>query len=383
MFFENNILEALIEATDDLIFYKDMDFIYRGCNFSFEKFVGKSRDLIIDKDDFSIFSVEYAELFRANDIKVLREGKIYQNYEWVKYPNGTSHYLLTKKSPLKDANGRVIGLVGISRDMTEEYNLQENFRNLHQNLNQIIDERLKVMQTQERSLMQQSKMIAMKELIVSIAHNWRQPLNVISLLIQDLEDAYDFGELNEEYLREMIVKSQKQIEFMSNTIHNFQNFFQTNSLKYKFDIKESILNVINLLSEELNSLNIAINLDLISCDIYAQRDGFEQVIFHLISNTKDAIRAKKEHDGGIINIKTEIINRDIKISISDNGIGIKDGIVDRILPYFTTKEQGEGVGIGLYMSKIIVEKWLDGELYLNKDYKNGAEFIIELRKRYD
>jgi PAS domain S-box-containing protein len=125
LFAIKELYENIIDSVDNIIFVKDIDFIYVVCNQAFEKLVGKSNKEIIGKSDYEIFDKEVADFFREHDTKMLSENKSKSNFEWVTYPDGREVYLLTVKSPLHDSSGKPIGLVGNSVDVTETKRVQE------------------------------------------------------------------------------------------------------------------------------------------------------------------------------------------------------------------------------------------------------------------
>lgn len=140
---DNILINSVINATNDLIFYKDKDFNYIGCNHAFEKFVGKTRQQIIGKSDFEIFDKEYASLFRTMDKKMLKQDSIRINNEWVTYANGKRIYLQTKKIPFRYDNIKGIGVLGISRDITELHLAQQKIKeqSLVDDLTQVFNRR--------------------------------------------------------------------------------------------------------------------------------------------------------------------------------------------------------------------------------------------------
>jgi len=226
---------------------------------------------------------------------------------------------------------------------------------------------------QQGILLQQSKLASMGEMIGAIAHQWRQPLNVLGTSIQNLE--YDFldGYLkDEEYIDSFIESNKKTIMFMSQTIDDFRNFFRVEKEKVEFGVKEATKSIINMQSAQLKEHNINLELSGDNFNYFGLQSEYQQVILNLISNAKDILLEKKINNP-VINIHFE--NK--RIHLLDNGGGIPQEILDRVFePYFTTKEQGKGTGMGLYMSKMIIEKNMGGILKaLNKN--DGAEFIID------
>jgi len=252
---------------------------------------------------------------------------------------------------------------------------------LNRNLEHKIEKEINKRRKNEQLLVQQSKMAQMGEMINSIAHQWRQPLNSLGLRIQDIQEAYEFDEIDEEYLKSFVGKSMNQIEFMSTTIDDFRNFFKPNKSKEKYKILDIINDVLSVLSFDLKYKHIQVNIDGENFEVNIFVNEFKQVLLNLINNAKDEIvreqSINREFEGEI-NITFECKNDKKTINIEDNAKGVPKDIIDRIFePYFTTKEQGKGTGIGLYMSKMIIENNMQGRIYL-KNSDKGAKFTIEL-----
>jgi len=220
-------------------------------------------------------------------------------------------------------------------------------------------------------MQQQSKMASMGEMIGAIAHQWRQPLTAVSSSIQNLPYAYEDNEINDNFIQEFVEKNKKTIAFMSRTIDDFRNFFRVDKMKKDFDVRKAIDDMLNMQSFQLDNNQITCNIQGETFVINGFKSEFMQVILNIINNAKDILI---QH-----NIENKII--DIKlykntISIKDNAGGIDSQTIQRIFePYFTTKEQGKGTGMGLYMSKLIIEDNMDGKLTVNSNDKTTA-FII-------
>ena len=246
---------------------------------------------------------------------------------------------------------------------------------LNKHLKEEIKKEIKANRKKEQILFQQSKLAAMGEMIGAIAHQWRQPLNALSLNIQLLVDDYLDNKIDKKYLENFESKQIEIIQFMSKTIDDFRNFFSQDKEKINFSLKESVEEVIKLIDKQLQDHNIKIELISDTSEVRGYKNEFKQVILNLINNAKDAIV-----ENHILNGKIEIIIKNNTIFVRDNGGGIPEKIKERIFePYFTTKDQGKGTGIGLYMSKIIIEEHLGGSLSF-KNTNSGTEFIIDLKE---
>jgi signal transduction histidine kinase len=225
----------------------------------------------------------------------------------------------------------------------------------------------------------QSKLVYMGEMIGSIAHQWRQPLNALGVNVQFLEDDYEDGLVDLAYLKDHNIKNMELINFMSNTIDEFRNFFIMDREKIAFDIKNVTTNIINIVLFRISSSNVKINFIGNSFSVVGYVNGFQQVILNLINNSLDVF-----DELSIENPKIDISffqnEKEGIVEILDNGGGILETIMDRIFElYFTTKEQGKGTGIGLYMSKMIIEDHMNGKIEVCNT-EDGARFRIKLMR---
>ena len=253
---------------------------------------------------------------------------------------------------------------------------------------------------QEQLLIQQSKLASMGEMVGAIAHQWRQPLTVVEGILINIEDAFENNDLTKEYLTSQIDNAEKNILYMSKTIDDFRNFFIPSKEIKPFCIIESIINSLQILNSIFvdNSMKIDLFLNRKKIENYKKinktnktflvngyKNEFSQVIINILNNAKDAILEKEEKldlsikKGKIIIDIFEEENL-IKVKIKDNGAGVAIENLNRIFePYFTTKEEGKGTGIGLYMSKTIIEKNMKGILSVS-NYEDGSVFEIIMKK---
>lgn len=262
--------------------------------------------------------------------------------------------------------------------------LQEKNKELEEinhSLDQRIHEEIEKSRKQQQMLLQQSRLVAMGEMIGNIAHQWRQPLNVLGLSIQNLEMASELGELDHDYIVNMIETSMKQVTYMSKTIDDFRNFVNPNSAQTRFDLGEAIEESIRLLNPTLNSASIKTTVYKPegTIKILGNASEFKQVIVNLINNAKDAF-VEKNIVERMMEIRVIDQTEGIVIEFEDNAGGIPPEIIGRIFePYFTTKEEGKGTGIGLYMSYGIIKEKMNGSITaLNT--AEGVKFTISLPK---
>jgi signal transduction histidine kinase/HAMP domain-containing protein len=242
------------------------------------------------------------------------------------------------------------------------------------------------LKAKDKLLFQQSKMASMGEMIGNIAHQWRQPLSVISTCASGIKFEKEFNEISDERLYETLDLIVENTQYLSKTIDDFRNFFKADKVVVDFCVNESINRVLKLLKSSIQNHNIQVennsNKELI---INGYANEFLQVLINVINNAKDALLNQPSSDRLMI-IKTFIKDKKCIIEVNDNGGGIDETIISKIFePYFTTKHKSQGTGIGLYMSHQIVVEHMKGDIYAKnieiiKDEKvyKGCSFIISL-----
>lgn len=230
----------------------------------------------------------------------------------------------------------------------------------------------------EEMLLHQSKLASMGEVLNSIAHNWRQPLNTTSLLVSTLNSKLEFeGNLDNEYIEKWSDKVNIQLKYMSQTIDDFRNFFKHDENKKRFNLEKSIYQIVSLLIPELDLHKILVKINCPNEIVLFNFEGqLQQAILNILNNAKDALILNNIKNPQIkidikkINIKAEIL-------ISDNAGGIEnhETFLKIFNPYFTTKV--EGTGMGLFIAKTIINKNLNGQIQHFK-INNGLSFKITI-----
>ncbi len=285
--------------------------------------------------------------------------------------NKNIKWVYTRAILIKDDYANVIGFYGYLNDIT---NLKINEEELKQRVELEVEKNLE----KDRLLVQQNKLASMGEMLGNIAHQWRQPLNNINLLIYYIRDSY--GKLPKEELNETIKNAKLQIDFMSQTIDDFRNFYKPSKEKKLFNIKESIIQSSKIVKSSLERNSIELKIEALDLQIDSYENEFEQVIVNILNNAIDAkiLKDKIIKFKAFIEIKVYKENETFFISIFNNCGNIDEKIIERIFePYFTTKFENQGTGIGLYMTKVIIEKNMNGKIEaINKD--DGVEFLIKL-----
>ena len=228
----------------------------------------------------------------------------------------------------------------------------------------------------EQLLVHQSKLASMGEMINNIAHQWRQPLTHLSFINMDLQMAKVNKELDDNYLNEKIEESNDQIEFMSQTIDNFKDFYQPVKEKELFFVSAAVQKAIDIILPSLEHSKILLDFTVKNDkEIKAYENEYSQIVLNFLTNAKDAL-LERNVTNPQIKVTLDVRNNRSILLVLDNAQGIKEELMHKIFdPYFTTKNKSSG--IGLYMSKVIVESHLNGIIRVFNE-KQGVCFEVEI-----
>ncbi len=294
-----------------------------------------------------------------------------------------SHQLLIAKEAMQKDNVAPYELTIIKKDRTLVNTLTSS-RYIIKNgikLKMISIVNITELKQKDEQLLQQSKLAQMGDMISMIAHQWRQPLNAISASGINLSLLSSMGKLKGEKVEESSEFIQEQCQKMSGTIDTFMNFVKPSKESKLFKLSHGINEIMKIMAAQLEHHNIKVNILEMSenVEIVGHEDLLEQVIINILSNARDAFE-EQNIDNKFINITIDTKNNVPIISIEDNAGGIPKTIADQIFnPYFTTKEQGKGTGIGLYMSMDIMKKSFNGDL-IYRATQNGSCFTLVCAK---
>ncbi|MRI84220.1 MAG: PAS domain-containing sensor histidine kinase [Nitratiruptor sp.] len=353
-----------------------------------EELVGKNHNIVRHPD---VPKERFEEFWRTILAKQIWKGTV-QN----RAKDGSTFYVNTTVIPITDYRGKIVEFVAIRYDVTRNIQLQEKLRRKEQELaelnrelerrveeqtrqlkllNASLEERIRQEvaknRQKDRMMFQQAKLASLGEMLGNIAHQWRQPLMELSILLYKMKKGQDI----EQIYRHGIAL----IERMNQTIIDFQNFYLPDKRQEFFNVRESIEGALSIVAGSLEREQIEVVLKGgEGIEVCGYGSEFAQVILNLISNAKDALKERV----GEKRIEIEILEEadEVLIEVMDNGPGIGEDILDKIFePYFTTK--GKGTGLGLYMSKMIVEESMGGRLIAQNVKGGGAKFTIYLPKR--
>jgi signal transduction histidine kinase len=260
------------------------------------------------------------------------------------------------------------------RDLAIKYEAVET---LNQNLEKRIQAEAAKNREKDDVLIQQSRLAAMGELIASMGHQWRQPLNSLSLLIQDVREALEFGEIDNQYIDRFTRESMIQIKDMSRTINDFRKFYKPSTEKVTFSVGDSIEAALAIFSSSLKNHGIQVEFEYRGQQMaYGFPNECSQVVLNLLTNTRDAF-IQNEVNNRKIQIKIDETDTYITVVFIDNAGGIEPEILGQIFdPYFSTRNHGSG--LGLYMTKMIIEN-MDGGV-LVENVSDGARFCLSVPK---
>ena len=300
--------------------------------------------------------------------------------------NGTVIPVQLTSTPIL-IDGKIRGTVTVFQDIRERKRQEASLEELNRSLREQVEKEVAVRREKEQLLIQQSKLAAMGEMMGAIGHQWRQPLNAIALQIQDLRDAYDYGELDREYLIDTIGKTMAQVTFMSDTIDDFRNFFKPSKTPQPFSLLTAVQEILKVIFQQLRNNTIRLTVECqcgeehyrfendidftVDCrdfKVHGYPNEFKHAVLNIVNNAKDAILEQVEEGrlksgGGSILLRLRAEEGKKVLEITDNGGGIPPAFLSRIFePYFTTKSDDKGTGLGLYMTKTIVEKNMGGTL---------------------
>ena len=335
--------------------------------YSYEELINQSAEYL------HVSNERYQNFAKIAFNKVLNNEPLNLEYEF-KRKDGI-HFWVRIAGDSMDSNREVLWTV---TDITQRVEVEKEIKYLNTKLNIEIKQQLSVLREKDRQLQYQARLAKMGEMLSMIAHQWRQPLTAISATT-----SYMFGKLVvDEFNKDEFIDELQHIEdyskHLSKTIDDFRNFFKPNKQKEDTTLEAIINTTLAIVNPLLSNNNVSVKIDYRCNEMinsYANEIG--QVVLNLIKNAEDVLVEKKIQNP-TINIKTYKKNNNAVFEISDNGGGIPNKIIDRIFDqYFTTKTTQDGTGVGLCMSKTIIEDNCKGTLNVKNEEK-GALFIVSI-----
>ena len=320
----------------------------------------------VHKKDFSDLILEITNAIKQN---LNSYTKIYRVYD----KDGKKRWIFNRAIFKKDHFGKVTHIYGYINDIT---NMKMTEEELKLKVKMEAEKNIE----KDRLLVQQSKLASMGEMLGNIAHQWRQPLNNVNLLIHFVRDNYANKNFTKKDLNESISSAKLQIDYMSQTIDDFSNYYKPTKNKAVFDIKNSIQKAEKIIATQLEVNNISLIIDDINVEVDGFENEFQQVIVNILNNAKDAAIIKKSNAAFDARVEVKIEKQEDKVIlqiINNCGQASKEVMERMFEPYFTTKFETQGTGIGLYMAKTIIETNMNGRITA-QNTQDGLKFIIIL-----
>ena len=319
----NLTIEGIIIVSDDKIIYHNNEFLK-----------------IFDINEKKLLNNSFLDLFDINNIISIRDiikNKDSQTYEII----GLKDFKV--KFPILIKSKKVI------------------FENKLSIILSIID--MSEIKNKENLLIQQSKMASLGEMIGNIAHQWRQPLSLISTAASGMKIQKEFNQLDDETFNSTLNSITNTTMFLSQTIDDFQNYLKEDKDKKEFDVNSSINKILTIIKSSFinHSIDVILNLEE---DLFINNyeNELNQALLNILNNAKDAL-VEINKENRFIHIKSYKTNKEIIIEIIDNAGGVKEEIIDKIFePYFTTKHKSQGTGLGLYMTHKIITSSMNGDI---------------------
>jgi PAS domain S-box-containing protein len=423
---ERALLRGLIDSIPDLIFYKDREGKYLGCNAAFEAYTGRREREVIGLTDVELFGKEVGAATQEKDRQVLLEGKPRRNEECTTYPDGRQVLVEVLKTPFFSLEGRLLGLIGISRDITERKQAEEKLRQTaaelttsNQQLQQFTAE-LQALAASERQaheelkraqsqMIQSERLAVLGQLVAGVAHEINNPLafvsNNLAVLQRDVQSLRELLQLYQEAdahlaahrpevaqrvqefaeridlgytlsnLDGLMRRTRDGLSRIQQIVKDLRDFARLDESDLKeADLNTGIENTVNIIRGEAKKQQVDIHLELaplpqVTC--YPAR--INQVVLNLLTNAIQACSA-----GGRVTVRTETEVDGVAIHVVDTGTGIDPAIRARIFdPFFTTKPPGQGTGLGLSISFKFIEEH-GGRIELASEVGKGTHFTVHI-----
>lgn len=373
---ENELLlmASIVESSDDAIMSISLEGVIMSCNNGTLSMLGYSREELLKKPLSMILSAGEDEAVRLM-IEKIRSGEKVSHYESRNLrKDGRALDVSMTLSPIRDTENKLIGISTISRDISERKENERKISEMNRTLEERVVEEVAKNREKDALLIKQSRLVAMGELIRNIAHYWRQPLNAMGLIIQNIQYAYKNGKLTEEYIDDVISRSMDTLQSLSESIDSFRIFSRSETEKTCFNVKEVLEKTISFVAPGFKNDLVEIESELEDgIEVLNYSTDLNNTLIQLLNNAREAM-LERQVAAPFISVRLKKEKDHAVIIITDKGGGVKPEAADHIFePYFSTRETS--TGLGLYMSKIMVEQNMGGGLSF-RNVAEGAEFTI-------
>ena len=357
--YDKSIQDKSLDIIDKyvIISQTDLDGIITNVSQAFCEISGYSKEELIGNSHNVIRHPDMSKKFYENMWETIGSGKVWKGEIKNKSKDGKSYWVSATIEPIFNGD-TMVGYTAIRQDISDH----------------------KELESQHSIIVQQSKSAAMGEMISMIAHQWRQPLQAVSLLAQKIPITKMLDEeLTDEFIDATVTDIMSQLNYMSNTIDDFRNFFKPDKQKEDISVKTIIDQTIEFLAYMVKVDNIDLKIDIKDNPILnTYTNEIVQVLINIIKNARDILIEKIDVDHRSIFVKTYQEDRYCIIEIQDNAGGIEEDIIEKVFEaYFSTKSNKNGTGLGLYMAKTIIVNHCHGDI-VARNKNDGALFTISL-----
>ena len=293
----------------------------------------------------------------------IKQGKTWQGRVKNLKKDGGYYWVYANIEPILDKRGKIEAYAAIRLDITDSINLQDELERSRQ---------------KDKAMLQQSRLAQMGEMIAMIAHQWRQPLSAISSTVGDLHLKIMYDNFESDYFVDKLEKIDDFSQHLSKTIDDFRGFYKEDKVKTNIRFSDITRGALDIVAISVKNKNIRIDTEF-TCKkkVAVYPNELRQVILNLIKNAEDVL-VENEIVNPTIRLRTYDDGENSYFEVSDNAGGIAQNIIEKIFdPYFSTKTKKDGTGLGLYMSKTIVEEHCGGKLMV-ANTQDGALFTISI-----
>ncbi len=385
-FLEHDLYKAIIDSTKEGFWLLDDELNIISLNNSFATMLGYAESELLGKKPYELLALVGEQQQHCAAQAETISTTVQRTYEltFVTKDNKELHTIVNATTiSLSEYHVSTFAFItDISEQKELEQTLieeQQNISERNTDLTQRVEAEVQANRKKDHIMYQQARLASMGEMIANIAHQWRQPLNIIALIMQDFYISGQLGTLDNEKLEKEYARANSVLQYMSNTIDDFRTFFKHNNEGELFYVNSAIDSLLTLVSKtmEHNDIEIIMNIED-QITVYGHKNEFVQALINIINNAREAIAVHTKD--GVIEINAHTDGTNIVITVQDNGGGINKKDLEQIFePYFTTKHQTQGTGLGLYMSHQIIVNNMDGSIYA-KSRGEGTTFYITLPK---
>ncbi|MBF0606187.1 MAG: GAF domain-containing protein [Candidatus Magnetobacterium sp. LHC-1] len=374
------LLDLIFKHTLDSIVLLDRDFKFLRVSHTYARVCQRDIAEFIGRNHFEIYPSDFRDEAEAAKAGKYVYSRTERPFVFPDHPEWGTTYWDLGLVPILDDTNEIEFFLFTLKDVTLQRRYKDELMTLNAELHKIIQDEVEKNRRNDQIMYEQSRHIAMGELLFNIAHQWRQPLCSIGLMVQDIEDAYRFKALDAAYIENSSKAIMKELLYLSNTIDEFKVFYAGNNEKTRFNLSETVHRVLSVMTDYFRSRKVAVEVDIdnrINMDGYVNE--FSQVFLNILTNIRDVFERRQ-----VANAVVKIVSYrqpqtgKVILTLTDNGGGIDNNIIGRIFdPYFTTKDKSRGTGLGLYIARVIIENNMHGTITATNT-ADGCLFRIEM-----